>query len=187
MLAAWSGLGYYRRARMLHKAAQFVVRERDGHIPATAEELRTLPGIGEYTCAAIASIAFGESIAVVDGNVERVLLRITGRAEDASSAGAAFIRDPGRRAGAQQRIGRRNERRRRPQPGHDGTGRNHLPAARAALPELPRVRPVPHTRRARHRCRAASRRSQPIAYLLTTRNRGALDEVLLERRDEAAA
>src|ERR1700730_4705162 len=79
VLATWSGLGYYRRARMLHKAAQFLTRERGGVLPNTAAELRTLPGIGEYTCAAIASIAFGESIAVVDGNVERVLLRLTGR------------------------------------------------------------------------------------------------------------
>ncbi len=81
VLAAWSGLGYYRRARMLHKAAQFIVLEREGRLPATAAELRTLPGIGEYTAAAIASIAFGESIAVVDGNVERVILRLTGRGE----------------------------------------------------------------------------------------------------------
>ena len=81
VLATWSGLGYYRRARLLHKTAQFLTRERGGILPDTAAELRTLPGIGEYTSAAIASIAFGESIAVVDGNVERVLLRLTGRAE----------------------------------------------------------------------------------------------------------
>src|SRR5260370_5683976 len=79
VLATWSGLGYYRRARMMHKTAQFLTRERGGVLPGTAAELRTLPGIGEYTSAAIASIAFGESIAVVDGNVERVLLRLTGR------------------------------------------------------------------------------------------------------------
>ena len=84
VLAAWSGLGYYRRARMLHKAAQFIMLEREGRLPATAVELRTLPGIGEYTAAAIASIAFGESVAVVDGNVERVLLRLTGRHEGAA-------------------------------------------------------------------------------------------------------
>jgi A/G-specific adenine glycosylase len=89
VLAAWSGLGYYRRARMLHKAAQFIVLERDGRLPTTAAELRTLPGIGEYTAAAIASIAFGESIAVVDGNVERVILRLTGRAQPVSDGGAA--------------------------------------------------------------------------------------------------
>ena len=78
VLAAWSGLGYYRRARMLHAAAKVVVRELRGKFPATAEEWRVLPGIGRYTSAAIASIAFGQPIAVVDGNVERVLRRIAG-------------------------------------------------------------------------------------------------------------
>lgn len=92
VLAAWSGLGYYRRARMLHNAAKFLVAEHNGELPRTAESLRKLPGIGEYTSAAIASIAFGERIAVVDGNVERVLLRVTGRTEDATAAGNAFVR-----------------------------------------------------------------------------------------------
>jgi len=92
VLAAWSGLGYYRRARMLHKAAQFIVLERDGRLPASSVELRTLPGIGEYTAAAIASIAFGEAVAVVDGNVERVILRLTGRPGEATAAVRAFIR-----------------------------------------------------------------------------------------------
>jgi A/G-specific adenine glycosylase len=78
VLAAWSGLGYYRRARMLHAAARAVVKERKGEFPRTSAELRQLPGIGRYTAAAIASIAFGEPIAVVDGNVERVLGRLAG-------------------------------------------------------------------------------------------------------------
>src|SRR6195256_2571326 len=91
VLATWSGLGYYRRARMMHKTAQFLTRERAGVLPSTAAELRTLPGIGEYTSAAIASIAFGESIAVVDGNVERVLLRLTGRPQVKTAAGRAFV------------------------------------------------------------------------------------------------
>jgi A/G-specific adenine glycosylase len=79
VLAAWSGLGYYRRARMLHAAAKVVVRERGGKFPPTADELLELPGVGRYTAAAIASIAFGEPIAVVDGNVERVLQRVSGQ------------------------------------------------------------------------------------------------------------
>ncbi len=79
VLAAWSGLGYYRRARMLHAAAKMIVREHGGKFPATEEGLRRLPGIGRYTAAAIASIAFGEPVAVVDGNVERVLQRVSGR------------------------------------------------------------------------------------------------------------
>lgn len=78
VLAAWSGLGYYRRARMLHAAAKVVVRELGGEFPATAEGLLALPGVGRYTAAAIASIAFGEPVAVVDGNVERVLQRFLG-------------------------------------------------------------------------------------------------------------
>jgi len=78
VLALWSGLGYYRRARMLHKAAQVVVADRNGVMPETVAELRKLPGVGGYTSAAIASIAHGEPVAVVDGNVERVLCRLAG-------------------------------------------------------------------------------------------------------------
>jgi len=86
VLALWSGLGYYRRARMLHKAAGVVAGELDGDMPVTAEGLRELPGIGAYTAAAIASIAHGERVAVVDGNVERVLCRLEGWEADGSSA-----------------------------------------------------------------------------------------------------
>src|SRR5579864_1282433 len=79
VLAAWSGLGYYRRARMLHAAAKVVARERGAKFPETAEGWRSLPGIGRYTSAAIASISGGQPVAVVDGNVERVLQRILGK------------------------------------------------------------------------------------------------------------
>ena len=79
VLAAWSGLGYYRRARMLHLAAQKVAEERGGKFPTSVSELRELPGIGRYTAAAIASIAYDEPVAVVDGNVERVLDRLLGK------------------------------------------------------------------------------------------------------------
>jgi A/G-specific adenine glycosylase len=75
VLAEWSGLGYYRRARALHDAARQIAASGNG-IPTTAEGLSMLPGIGRYTAAAIASIAFGQRCAVVDGNVERVLLRL---------------------------------------------------------------------------------------------------------------
>ena len=74
VLAEWTGLGYYRRARNLHAAARIIAREKK--FPSTAESLRVLPGIGRYTAAAIASIAFNEPVAVVDGNVERVLGRV---------------------------------------------------------------------------------------------------------------
>lgn len=80
VLAVWSGLGYYRRARMLHNGAKAVVSNHAGSLPHTSVELRTLPGIGDYTSAAIASIAFGEAVAAVDGNVERVLTRVAGLA-----------------------------------------------------------------------------------------------------------
>ncbi|HTB96964.1 MAG TPA: A/G-specific adenine glycosylase [Terracidiphilus sp.] len=91
VLALWSGLGYYRRARMLHKAAQFVAEHHDGTLPLTAPELRMLPGIGSYTAAAIASIAHDEHVPVVDGNVERVLCRLQGW-EAVGRAGAATLR-----------------------------------------------------------------------------------------------
>ena len=74
VLAAWSGLGYYRRARMLHAAARQIVAR--GAWPCAAAEWRTLPGIGDYTAAAISSIAGGEAVVVLDGNVERVASRL---------------------------------------------------------------------------------------------------------------
>jgi A/G-specific adenine glycosylase len=77
VLAAWSGLGYYRRARALHAAAKEIAG--NGGFPRTAEALRALPGVGRYTAAAVASIAFGEPAPVVDGNVKRVLGRVLGR------------------------------------------------------------------------------------------------------------
>jgi A/G-specific adenine glycosylase len=76
VLAAWSGLGYYRRARMMHAAAKAIVKQHAGRFPVSAEELCALPGIGRYTAAAVASIAFDEPMAVVDGNVKRVLGRL---------------------------------------------------------------------------------------------------------------
>lgn len=76
VLAAWSGLGYYRRARMLHRAAKQLVAQRDERMPTTSVDLQQLPGIGRYTASAIASIAFGQPVAVVDGNVARVLNRM---------------------------------------------------------------------------------------------------------------
>lgn len=79
VLALWSGLGYYRRARSLHAAAKAVVERFGGRVPAEVEELVTLPGVGRYTAGAISSIAFGRPAPIVDGNVARVLMRIEGR------------------------------------------------------------------------------------------------------------
>jgi A/G-specific adenine glycosylase len=76
VLAAWAGLGYYRRARSLHAAARQVVAEHAGQVPASAAALAGLPGVGPYTAAAVASIAHGEPVACVDGNVVRVASRL---------------------------------------------------------------------------------------------------------------
>src|SRR5579862_8751995 len=115
VLALWSGLGYYRRARMLHKAAEFVASNLDGNLPLRAEQLRKLPGIGPYTAAAVASIAFNEPLAVIDGNVERVLCRFAGWDAGSRKGGGAALRhkiehlagkllDPGRPGDFNQAI-----------------------------------------------------------------------------------
>jgi A/G-specific adenine glycosylase len=89
VLAEWSGLGYYRRARNLHAAAKLITRECEGIFPRHSDQWRKLPGIGRYTAAAIASIAFNEPIAVLDGNVERVLRRLLHCATAADSWNAS--------------------------------------------------------------------------------------------------
>lgn len=76
VFAVWAGLGYYSRARNLHACARHIVEKRRGRFPRTEAELRELPGIGPYTAAAIAAIAFGEKATPVDGNVERVVARL---------------------------------------------------------------------------------------------------------------
>ena len=78
LLKLWEGLGYYSRARNLKKAAQIIVSEYHGIFPSSFEELRNLPGIGDYTAGAIASICFNEAVPAVDGNVLRVISRVTG-------------------------------------------------------------------------------------------------------------
>ena len=82
----WEGLGYYSRARNLHRAAQKVVLEYDGILPGNSVALRKLPGIGDYTAGAIASLAFGEKIPAVDGNLLRVLARLYAVKEDVLSS-----------------------------------------------------------------------------------------------------
>lgn len=85
VLLLWQGLGYYSRARNLHGTAKKIAYELDGRFPTTYTELLTLKGVGEYTAAAIASLAFDEVVPVVDGNVFRVLARIYGITSDISS------------------------------------------------------------------------------------------------------
>ena len=86
VLAQWSGLGYYSRARNLHRCAQVVVAEHGGHFPANAAALAELPGIGRSTAAAIAAFCFGERVAILDGNVKRVLSRALGFGGDLAKA-----------------------------------------------------------------------------------------------------
>ncbi len=104
VLALWSGLGYYRRGRMLHEAARLVVAERSGELPATAAQWRALPGVGAYAAGAIASIGLGEVVPAVDANARRVILRwlapdpAAARAVSAAGLGAvaAALVDPQR-------------------------------------------------------------------------------------------
>jgi A/G-specific adenine glycosylase len=86
VLALWAGLGYYARARNLHRCAQVVAREHGGVFPATAEGLAELPGIGRSTAAAIAAFCFGERAAILDGNVKRVLARVLAFERDLAQA-----------------------------------------------------------------------------------------------------
>jgi A/G-specific adenine glycosylase len=88
VLKAWEGLGYYARARNLHRAAVEIVERRSGRFPTTYAELRTLPGFGDYTAGAVASIAFGEAVPAVDGNVKRVLARLFAAREEVGRGSA---------------------------------------------------------------------------------------------------
>ena len=86
LMKLWQGLGYYNRARNLQKAARQVMEDWGGQFPRTYKDLRTLAGVGDYTAGAIASIAFGEDVPAVDGNVLRVVTRITGDTGDITRA-----------------------------------------------------------------------------------------------------
>ncbi len=88
VLKLWQGLGYYSRARNLHATAKYIAYELHGHFPPDYSGLLKLQGVGDYTAAAIASIAYGEPVPVVDGNVYRVLARVYGIDTDITSSGA---------------------------------------------------------------------------------------------------
>lgn len=176
VLAHWSGLGYYRRARQLHRAARRISTELGGHIPETADALRQLPGIGEYTAAAIASIAFGEAEAAIDGNVLRVIDRLCRGPESASMAWtrerAKILLDaehPGTFNQAMMELG-----------------------ATICLPQHPLCLacPVqPHCRtRGEHRPRAKKQMTRrQISYAFLVRKRAGEPSVLLEQRPASAA
>lgn len=97
VLAAWSGLGYYRRARSLLAAARLVVERHGGAVPSDVAALRALPGIGPYTAAAVASIAYDVPVAVVDGNVERVLCRVLADDREPGAARSRTVAEAARR------------------------------------------------------------------------------------------
>jgi A/G-specific adenine glycosylase len=182
VLALWSGLGYYRRARMLHKGAQFVVRELGGVIPQTRDELLALPGVGAYTAAAIASIAFGENVAVLDGNVERVLLRVLGEPERKTAASKTRLTQV-----AQSLMP--------PRPGPAAGDHNQAMmelGATVCLPRGPLCLQCPVVELCRTRGehttpeRGAMKRRK-VAHLLLTRKRAGKTQVLLERRSAQAS
>jgi A/G-specific adenine glycosylase len=174
VLAQWSGLGYYRRAKMLHKAAQFVKTELRGKVPRTANELKSLAGVGEYTSAAIASIAFGEAVACVDGNVERVVRRLKGW--DESTGTAAEVRAEAARLLDTKRAGDFNQ------------AMMEL-GATVCVPRGPRclMCPVQETCATRGEHPVAETKkmqAREAAYGFLSRTRAKEVEVLLERRSE---
>lgn len=105
VLKAWEGLGYYRRARSLHRAAQIARERPEGSLPTSYEELKELPGVGAYTAGAVASIAFGERVPAPDGNVRRVLARLF----DEPEARPAWLRDTSARLVDPERPGDWNQ------------------------------------------------------------------------------
>jgi A/G-specific adenine glycosylase len=181
VLALWSGLGYYRRARMLHRGAKFVAEELGGVMPRTAAELRALPGVGEYTAAAIASIAFGESVAVLDGNVERVLLRVLGKGEEKTSAARARLMQV-----AQTLMPKASMRRGENTAGEHNQAMMEL-GATVCVPRGPLCLQCPvmelcRTRGEHATAKRAEMQRRRVAHLLQRRVRNGATEILLERR-----
>ena len=145
VLAAWAGLGYYARARNLHACAREVVMRFGGSFPETEAELRTLPGIGDYTAAAIAAIAFGARATPIDGNIERVVARAFAVTTPLPAAKAeiralAVSLTPAERAGDFAQS-------------YDGSRRD------AVQPAAPCLRPLPARFRLRRTCSRLGRGS----------------------------
>jgi A/G-specific adenine glycosylase len=177
VLALWSGLGYYRRARMLHQAARFVVEHCKGRLPESAAELRELRGVGGYTAAAIASIAHGEPVAVVDGNAERVICRLAGWDEAEGKGGAARRREIA--DSAAELLDPQ-------QPGDWNQAMMEL-GATVCLPRNPQclVCPLAAACKTRGEHQTAPRApmvSRTVGHALVVRPVGESDEVLLEQR-----
>lgn len=177
VLAVWSGLGYYRRARMLHHAAQILVAEHDGKMPTSAAQLRKLPGVGEYTSAAVASISFGEPVPVIDGNVERVLLRLRGETAVKGHHDAPAPSDL--KAAAQELL----------DPGYPGEFNQAMMelGATVCLPRGPLcaecpVRPYCRTQGEHETAPAKKMRSQQVAYGLMRHAPGPRAPILMSQR-----
>ena len=179
VLALWSGLGYYSRARNLHRAAQAVAQA--GGFPREYDSIRALPGIGDYTAAAVASIAFGLPHAVLDGNVLRVVARVE---NDAADIAAPRTRERFR-AIAQEWLDRRRA-------GEFNQALMEL-GATVCLPKNPQCAECPLERLCRARSAGTTaqlpvklRRKEPVhisSVLLVVQNRG---RVLLRRREASA-
>jgi len=158
ILRAWEGLGYYSRARNLHKAAKQILSEHGGKLPRTYLEWLTLPGVGPYTAAAISSIAFGEKEAVLDGNVARVLSRVfafKGIAQSSSgrkhlhslASDLLNLNSPGRHNEAMMELGALVCKPRNPSCGVCPVSNNCQAHSLGRVHEFPRKRPpksVPH-------------------------------------------
>jgi A/G-specific adenine glycosylase len=196
---------------MLHRGAQFVVRELNGQLPRTAAELRTLPGVGDYTGAAIASIAFGESVAVLDGNVERVLLRLLGAAAEGSPQTGPPLPTLNRTVLtriAQQlippaaRSSKAKSAKAKPATTKAKTTSTNPPGdhnqammelgATICLPRAPLCLQCPvvelcRTRGEHPTADRAAQHSRVVAHLLAVRKRGTRTEVLLQRRPATAS
>ena len=141
VMALWSGLGYYSRARNLHKCAKAVMAEHGGAFPRSAEVLATLPGIGRSTAAAIASFCFGERAAILDANVKRVLTRVLAFGEDLSSSRNekvlwAMAEDLLPTQDLQHSMPRYTQ-------GLMDLGGHHLPATQSLLPGVPAAGRLP--------------------------------------------
>ncbi len=183
VLALWSGLGYYRRARMMHKAAQSLAAEGRATLPVASADLRKLPGIGAYTSAAIASIAHDEPVAVVDGNVERVICRLAGW-EEAAGAGVT-IQDREIQSLANRLLDST-------QPGDFNQAMMEL-GATICLPRNPQCITCPLFKacltRGEHKTTSRPKmQRRTIGYALVlrkNRSKQAIKEVLLEQRSQA--
>jgi A/G-specific adenine glycosylase len=187
VLAAWSGLGYYRRARHLHEAVRLVVREHGGRVPDDLERFGALPGVGRYTSGAVLSIAFDQPLPVLDGNVARVLSRLHGlRASVRDPRGARRLwaiaaslvpmRAPGDWNQALMEMGATVCLPRAPRCGE-------CPIAggcRALALGRPEAYPAPAARRAVERLRRAVVVIERAGKVLMTRRRGALLEGMWE-------